>query len=596
MDDTKTRCGFTFEPEDTDINWESDIDEWYRETGTVCCWRPVWEQRETDHCIWHADIEGKSSEALEDTRAKESEKLDGAILRKIKLEDEFSFSDCGLLGADFTDADLRNVDFSGADLRIANLSSSDPSQDSSDQDILEIFASKINLGGADFSKANLLNADLSGANLSDADFSNAYLRGVDFSNANLARANLPQSLWDTDFTDASLSKTNIPENIDSADLSGANLTRANLSGKDLWGADLSETTLTNADLSGANLTDADFTRAHLLDADLSEANLSEATFVEANLWNSDISQAELSDADFSDADLPHVDLSGANLRGGTLSGTQLSYSVLNNTRLFSADLSDANLSGANLTAADLREVDLEEANLEDAMLIQADIRDANLRNTRLYQVHFSDTRMNNSTEFDNNCVYEAQDVEPDIEEEVSNLEAAAWVYRRLELLHEENAMSGETRRFHVRKEEAQRKVQRRKTRSAHWSDRAKYENYASYMVASINRWVTYHGESLAHITGWSVTVILLCGILYPFVGGIMDDGQIYSFVLNSTSSTPIATLARGLYFSTITFTTIGYANVAPIGAGSRVLVGFESLSGALLIALFVFVLGRRVAR
>jgi len=55
-------------------------------------------------------------------------------------------------------------------------------------------------------------------------------------------------------------------------------------------------------------------------------------------------------------------------------------------------------------------------------------------------------------------------------------------------------------------------------------------------------------------------------------------------------------IARGLYFSIITFTTIGYANVAPHGPLSRILVGIESLVGAILIALFVYVLGRRVAR
>lgn len=52
----------------------------------------------------------------------------------------------------------------------------------------------------------------------------------------------------------------------------------------------------------------------------------------------------------------------------------------------------------------------------------------------------------------------------------------------------------------------------------------------------------------------------------------------------------------GLYFSVITFTTIGYGDLYPVGTFAKVLVGAESLSGAVLVALFVFVLGRRVAR
>lgn len=55
-------------------------------------------------------------------------------------------------------------------------------------------------------------------------------------------------------------------------------------------------------------------------------------------------------------------------------------------------------------------------------------------------------------------------------------------------------------------------------------------------------------------------------------------------------------LLWGLYFSIITFTTIGYGDLYPVGAWAKILVGIESLGGAILIALFIFVLGRQVAR
>jgi Ion channel. len=50
------------------------------------------------------------------------------------------------------------------------------------------------------------------------------------------------------------------------------------------------------------------------------------------------------------------------------------------------------------------------------------------------------------------------------------------------------------------------------------------------------------------------------------------------------------------YFSIITFSTIGYGDLSPHGPVSRVLVAVESLAGAVLVALLIFVLGRRVAR
>jgi hypothetical protein len=57
----------------------------------------------------------------------------------------------------------------------------------------------------------------------------------------------------------------------------------------------------------------------------------------------------------------------------------------------------------------------------------------------------------------------------------------------------------------------------------------------------------------------------------------------------------ITTFLQGLYFSIITFTTIGYGDLYPTGTLSKTLVGIESLAGAIFIALFIFVLGRQAA-
>ena len=51
---------------------------------------------------------------------------------------------------------------------------------------------------------------------------------------------------------------------------------------------------------------------------------------------------------------------------------------------------------------------------------------------------------------------------------------------------------------------------------------------------------------------------------------------------------------HSLYFSVVTFATLGYGDVQPIGNLVRALAGIESLLGSLLMALLVFVLTRRV--
>lgn len=50
-----------------------------------------------------------------------------------------------------------------------------------------------------------------------------------------------------------------------------------------------------------------------------------------------------------------------------------------------------------------------------------------------------------------------------------------------------------------------------------------------------------------------------------------------------------------LYFSVVTFTTLGYGDFAPVGP-SRIIASAEAIIGSFTIALFVVVFVRRMAR
>lgn len=87
------------------------------------------------------------------------------------------------------------------------------------------------------------------------------------------------------------------------------------------------------------------------------------------------------------------------------------------------------------------------------------------------------------------------------------------------------------------------------------------------------------------------------GLTTPFSAETADNGIIQrGGVANVASPDGLSALLRGQYFSVITFTTIGYVNVAPIGPGSRLLVGLESFAGTVLMALLVAVLARQITR
>jgi uncharacterized protein YjbI with pentapeptide repeats len=535
------RCGYEPVREEFDPDGELEA-EWLRKRwNSATCWRESWDG---GRCIWHANVEGKSAEEVQHARADRWEVLDGAVLDGVQFDPGMDFTGCRLRWVSGESAILKSANFDGAGLR-----------------------------GAQFTDADLNGAQFPGADLFGAQFHHAYLLGTQFPETDLSGAQ---------FRDAHLSGSHFPD----ADLRIAQFPDADLSGAQFPDADLSGAQFPDADLSEAQFPDADLSGAQFPDADLSEAQFPDADF----------SGAQFPDADLSEAQFPDADLSGASFNDADLSGAQARGAVFRK---------------ADLTGAVLRDAIFRDANFEDTRLNKADLGGAQLQDARLYQTVLFDALVDPTTDFGDSLVYErtsdlngwfrnAADATP--------MQAAAWVHRNLQQLYENNAMADEARQFHIRKEEAQRERRRREVVRSLFArgDRTRRQApgyLLRYVVGTTNRYLTYHGESLANILLSAGAIILACGLLYPFVGGIASDstGARYELTpgLDPTKLVgpeSLDTIAQTLYFSVITFSTIGYGDLYPASWWSKVLVGVESLSGALLVALFVFVLGRQVAR
>ncbi len=123
-------------------------------------------------------------------------------------------------------------------------------------------------------------------------------------------------------------------------------------------------------------------------------------------------------------------------------------------------------------------------------------------------------------------------------------------------------------------------------------------NTVSYLVSTLNRWLTRHGEGLSNILVSSVIVISLWTIMYPFAGGIQGSGgNTYNLELClCLGPRVLEILNNSLYFSLASFSALGSSTYTPATLLTRYLATFQSLLGTLLIALFVFTLGRRVNR
>lgn len=585
------RCGFELSRDEVSpFSGSEDVElvNWDKTHNTVCCWRDVWKE---GRCIWHANCGNKPIEKLVATRAEIPERLDGAIFRDLHIDTAISFAECGLIGAKFDNVDFKHTDFSGACLsysEFSNVKLRKAKFTDTDLDLAIFQDGSINY--TTFSDANLVASTFSDIDFIEVEFSGSdmtYMRSIethyivaDFSNANLTNSNFNKNtFYETEFINANLQNSKFSDTFHTI----SDFSNANLKG----------TKFPNASLSGAK-----FLRSCLYDAEFPEADLQYAIFSYSSGWNVDFSDTDLQNASFPGADLYRANFQNSDIRDAAFT--------------------------------DRSNDQIRPTNLEDTVFEGADIRGTNFGRARLFQAVLTDTRINSRTIFDTKTLYEKcpqlwgwfshQETPEKTSEERRELpkevttpnQAAAWVHRRLESLSEENAMSEEARNFHIRKQEAERKHHNR--RKKEYRREGEYRNMlhheSRYWVLTMMRLLTNHGESLRRIFASSAIIILFCGFLYPFVGGFAssESGHVYQMSIAGWSeittvgdaansiinSVPI--LLQSIYFSIITFSTIGYGDLYPTGAGTKILVGSESLAGAVMVALFIFVLSRRVVR
>lgn len=556
-DRSHDRCGYAW-PEDHEVG---DFP-----SQQSCCYRET--LPDADRCVWHADpseTDGKTADRLladharsddrdragdRDRTASLIELLDGANLSTLSLD----------AGLSLDRTALRDAVCSG------------------------LSAPETELSGADLSRAML-----SGASLSDADGSDATLRDADLSDAGLPGAD-----------------------ISDADAAGADLSNANLSGAVLAGAfcarsDLSGANLLRADCSGATFRDADLSDISLLEGDCSDAHLSDAVLSGGNFAGVDLSDASLFDVEAIDAEFPGADLSGAQLRGADFSGATLNGADLTDADLRSVDLSDADLRDADLSDADLRGAKLSDANLSGATIVGTDLEQAVLVRTNLFDADltdcaphgatFTDVRINDGTELRSpdrrnendrrwrtglgslppRCVYDPSrsNGEGDDETTLDQLGKAADTYQTFERLARENARPSLQSQMFVLRQDMQRKRHRLNG------------DYFEWGFARLSRALFKHGESLGRIVAWAIAIVVGYAAVYTRFDLVVDAGG--SYVGNPVDA---------LYFSTLTFTTLGLGDFQPDAASeiARILVTSQAALGAILLAIFVFVLGRRAAK
>jgi hypothetical protein len=278
-----------------------------------------------------------------------------------------------------------------------------------------------------------------------------------------------------------------------------------------------------------------------------------------------------------------------------------------NCRLIGAELTDVDVRRSSFVSADLREaafdhVDVREtdfsgANLEDAVFDVCDLRNAVFRNVRLDQSMFSNTRISRGTDFGQSTAYERELAERDGFEDDEYLryaQAAIWTNREIWELFERNALPMESRQYYIRENDIRRRI------AWHMGD------YKKAIMGEISRWVTGYGTSPWRVLATSAIVIVVSALLYPLTGGIKEvvvegPAAAVTWEINDPEAASryppswlLSVFLKSLYFSVVTFTTLGYGDISPLGSYARAIAGIEALTGTALMALLVWVLARRI--
>lgn len=299
--------------------------------------------------------------------------------------------------------------------------------------------------------------------------------------------------------------------------------------------DFSSLRLIRADLAGLDLSGVDLSGCDLSESDLKGVRLVGANLAGTTLFGADLSEAELLGAN----------LDGANLTEATLERAGLGRISAVGAELFGACAADATFSGSDLSGADLRTADLRRSRMIEATLDRALFDGANLHSVDLTGATVDESSFRNA------------DLTGSRVRRVTEYSSADWIGADLREVDFTGAW-----------------LLRRHALDENYIEEFRTQSDLHEWLYRL-WWVTSDcGRSLLRWSAWTVVIAALYALAYTQVD--IDWGD------HETPLSPV-------YYSVVTFTTLGYGDVLPgsvaaqILAISEVILGYFSLGGMMSI-------------
>jgi len=264
--------------------------------------------------------------------------------------------------------------------------------------------------------------------------------------------------------------------------------------------------------------------------------------------------------------LSDIDLSGINL---THKASKTGYQLTNGD-FYKTDFRGAHCFKLDLSGSSLMKADFSGANLHCADLRECNLLGANFDGAKLEHIIWGDKIRHERLAAETNSPQLKQEYYQEAEE----------IYRHLRLVAERQGL------FEMAGNFFQREMVMRRKQKPYFS--------LNRLLSKAVDFLCGYGEKPIRVTVFSWLVIILFTVIYFFTG-VVSDGESIQYNLNVGLHENIQAMLTCLYYSVVTFTTLGYGDIVPMGL-SRFWAATEALIGSFTLAVFVVVFVKKMTR
>ena len=275
--------------------------------------------------------------------------------------------------------------------------------------------------------------------------------------------------------------------------------------------------------------------------------------------------------------------------GGMMHGLCLKYANLENLNLVKAGCRQ----GFDLTGADLYRANLRNAHLFNTILIRASLMKADLSHANLHCAHLEECNLL-GVKFHETKIEHIKTGRTIIQEDSArklerqgeykqareHYEEAEEVYRNLRKAGENQGL------FNLAGPYLRSELTMRRLQMPFYSLRRFYSKVVDLFCG--------YGEDPLRVVFFSLLLIFFSSLLY-YLFGLRFAGEYQVFSIDNSLEDNVIFFFECLYYSVVTFTTLGYGDFIPVGF-SRLVAALEAFTGSFTIALFVVVFVKKMTR